>query len=42
MFLLFALAAAAPLQFDVEANEFAKTVYHTVCTTGRMSCSRDI
>jgi hypothetical protein len=26
----------------VDATEFANTVYHTVCATGRMSCSRDI
>jgi hypothetical protein len=42
MLLLFAVAAAVPLQFHVDATEFANTVYHTVCTTGRMSCSRDI
>jgi hypothetical protein len=42
MLLLFAVAAAAPLHFHVDATEFANTVYHTVCTTGRMSCSRDI
>jgi hypothetical protein len=42
MLLLFALAAAAPLRFHVDATEFANAVYHTVCTTGRMSCSRDI
>ena len=42
MLLLFLVAAAAPLRFHVDATEFANTVYHTVCTTGRMSCSRDI
>src|SRR5215469_6117825 len=42
MLLLFAVAADAPLQFHVDATEFANTVYHTVCTTGRMGCSRDI
>src|ERR1700730_9826097 len=42
MLLLFAVAVAAPLQFHVDATEFANTVYHTVCTTGRISCSRDI
>jgi hypothetical protein len=42
MLLLFAMAAAAPLHFHVDATEFANTVYHRVCTTGRMNCSRDI
>ena len=42
MLLLFAVAAVAPLRFHVDATEFANTVYHTVCTTGRTSCSRDI
>src|SRR5215469_17661633 len=42
MLLLFAVAADAPLQFHVDGTEFANAVYHTVCTTGRMSCSRDI
>jgi hypothetical protein len=42
MLLLFAVAAAVPLHFHVDATEFANTVYHTVCTTGRMSCSNDI
>src|ERR1043165_3724464 len=42
MLLLLAVAATAPLRFHVDATEFANTVYHTACTTGRMSCSRDI
>src|ERR1700730_18087852 len=42
MLLLFAMAAAVPLQFHVDATEFANTVYHTVCTTRRMRCSREI
>src|SRR5215472_9665136 len=42
MLLLLAFAVHAPLRFHVDATEFANTVYHTVCTTGQMSCSRDI
>ena len=42
MLLLFAVAAVAPLHFHVDATEFANTVYHTVCATGNMICSRDI
>jgi hypothetical protein len=42
MLLLFAVAVAAPLHFHVDGTEFANTVYHTVCTTGHMSCSHDI
>jgi hypothetical protein len=42
MLLLLAVAVAAPLRFHVDGTEFANTVYHTVCTTGYMSCSHDI
>jgi hypothetical protein len=42
MVLLFAIAAALPLHFHVDATEFANTVYQTTCVTGRITCSRAI
>ena len=42
MVLLFAIAAALPLHFHVDATEFANTVYQTACVTGRITCSRAI
>src|ERR1041384_527385 len=42
MVLLFAIVAAAQLQFHFDATEFANAVYHTACMTGRLNCSRAV
>src|SRR5712671_2448680 len=42
MVLLFAIVAAAPLQFHFDGTEFANAVYHTACMTGRLNCSRAV
>ncbi len=42
MLLMLAVAAAAPLQFHVDATEFVNAVYHTACVTARINCSRGL